>query len=221
MSLASLPENTEGLLLYLLITPEHSKRSREMLGEMENFDEAVAWLTENGYAYEYEDCFELTLAGMHAARQVQNVHGPTTQAYPGNTLADNEPTPVALPTIESHPLRITRDRSLADNQIMRYMLAFDSPKNVLPVPVLDGDILGRFGEVNISLTQDEFISSQHCRFSIKLAAEHSMLCVEDLGSRNGTFVNKHRLEPGQIFPLSHGSRVQVGNTVLKVVKIPD
>jgi len=222
MDIVPLPQNTESLLLYLLVTPEHNKRSREILRKMHNFEAAVAWLTENGYAYEYNDCFELTLAGMHAARQIQNVRGITTQTYPNDAGDEDDiPEQITIPTIESHPLRIRRDRSRTQDQVIRYMLAFDSPKNVLPIPVLDGDVLGRYGDVTIMMTQDEFVSNQHCRFSIQTAGDRSLLCVEDLGSRNGTFVNKRRLEHGQVCPLEHGSRVQVGSTILKVVKIPD
>jgi hypothetical protein len=220
MDVVTLPQNTESLLLYLLVTPERNKRSREALRRMENFDAAVAWLTENSYAYEYNGCFELTLAGMHAARQIQNVRDTTTQIYNSDD-PDTMPYQIALPTVETYPLRIDRDRSRLEHQIMRYLLAFETPQNVLPIPVLDGDLVGRFGEVNISLTHDEYVSSQHCRFSVKMAGDRSILCVEDLGSRNGTFVNKRRLEPGQVIPLEHGTKLQIGSTVFKVMKIPN
>ncbi|HVU13057.1 MAG TPA: FHA domain-containing protein [Phototrophicaceae bacterium] len=217
MDVFALPQNTENLLLYLLKTPEHDKRSIEILHEMPNFEAAVAWLTENGCAYEYEGSFELTLAGMNAARQVQNWHETTTHIYQ-NDPADYEPRPVVMPLIDSHPLRTPR-RSGHNDQTMRYLLVLEKPSNVLPIPVLDGDVLGR-DEADITLA-DEYISGQHCRFSLKHVDERVILCVEDLGSRNGTFLNKRRLERGQLVPLDHGSRLQVGGTLLKIVKIPD
>jgi pSer/pThr/pTyr-binding forkhead associated (FHA) protein len=220
MDVVTLPQNTESLLLYLLLTPEHSKRSRDVLSKMHNFEAAVSWLTENGYAYEYNDWFELTLAGMHAARQIQNVQNSVTQIYQ-NKGDDDEPPQIALPTVDTYPLRVQHSRGSTTQLALRYMLAFETPKNILPIPILDGDILGRYGDVNISVTHDEYISSQHCRFTIQSVSDKIVLCVEDLGSRNGTFVNKRRLETGQLYPLEHGTRLQIGSTVLKVVKIPD
>ena len=220
MDVIPLPQNTEGLLLYLLITPDKSRRSREALRQMQNFDAAVAWLTENGYAYEYNNCFELTLAGMHAARQIQNLKEITTHTYQ-NEAPTSAPGQIVLPMVETHPLRTQRDRSRTERQTMVFMLAFEEHKNVLPIPVLDGDILGRYNEANITLIHDDYVSGQHCRFSIQMVGDRSILCVEDLGSRNGTFVNKRRLERGKVHPIEHGTHLQVGSTVLKVVKIPD
>ncbi len=219
MDVVALPQNTESLLVYLLLTPSRSKRSREALHEMPNFEAAVTWLIENGCAYEYEGSFELTLAGMNAARQVQNWHETTTHVYE-NEAPNDEPRPVVMPLIDSHPLRTPHRSGRGGDQIMRYLLILEKPSNVLPIPVLDGDVLGR-DEADITLGHDEYLSSQHCRFSLKQIDGRLILCVEDLGSRNGTFVNKRKLERGQLFPLENGSRLQAGSTMLKVVKIPD
>ena len=106
-----------------------------------------------------------------------------------------------MPTLDTHPLRAGAEHPVStegeSQQALQYLLAFESPRNVLPIPVLNGDILGRFADVDISLHHDEFISSEHCRFTIENERRiSSTLYVEDLGSRNGTSVNGFQLEPG-------------------------
>jgi len=220
MSLASLPENTEALLLYLLVTSDRGGRSYETLRKMQNIEKAMTWLIENNYAYEYQDSLDLTLAGLHAARQVQISTDDRTRST--RDTAQITSGPVHTVMFDTHPLRPRRERSRIDldKQVLHYLLAFDMPKNALPIPVLDGDILGRDDDADINLPEDDYISSQHCCFSIKLTDSRPTLYVEDLGSRNGTYVNKTLLEKQRRVRLEHGSRVSVGSTILIVVQIP-
>ena len=44
------------------------------------------------------------------------------------------------------------------------------------------------------------------------------LLVEDLNSTNGTYVNRHRVEPGSKRPLKTDDIIQIGTTQLKVTK---
>ncbi len=76
---------------------------------------------------------------------------------------------------------------------------------------VDGELtLGRGGGCSVPLAFDTFVSQVHARAFERDGA----LWVEDLGSRNGTFVNgKPVHEPTRI---DKGARVQVGETVLKV-----
>jgi len=77
-------------------------------------------------------------------------------------------------------------------------------------PVEDEITMGRGGGCTIPLAFDTFVSQVHARAFDRDGA----LWVEDLGSRNGTFVNGEQVhEPTQV---SKGSRVQVGETVLEV-----
>ena len=219
MSLASLPENTEALLLYLLTTVERSGRTLDTIRRLKNVEEALSWLMENGYVHEYWGSLDLTLAGMHAARQLQSSseEAPRTTRETAPMLSDGAVTTM----LDTHPLRPRRDRSrlALEKQTLQFLLAFDKPQNALPIPVLDGDILGR-SEADINLPEDDYISGQHCSFSVKTVAGQSTLFIEDLGSRNGTFVNKAQIKKGQLTPLDHGSRIQVGSTTLIVVAIP-
>jgi hypothetical protein len=136
-----------------------------------------------------------------------------------------------LPTIFLHPMRmtnlLTKELDTINGQPhkgvgMRFLLAFETLKDVLPIPLLDGDVLGRSRNTNIWLRHDEFVSLKHCRFKLKRErnAKHYSLYVEDLGSSNGTCVDSIMIEPNKAVALKHGSRLQIGNTVLIVVQIP-
>jgi hypothetical protein len=136
-----------------------------------------------------------------------------------------------LPTVFLHPMRmtnlLTKDLDSIKTQSnkgigVRYLLAFETFKDVLPIPILDDDVLGRSRNTNIWLKHDEFVSLKHCRFKLKREknAKSYSLYVEDLNSSNGTCVDSIVIEPNKPVPLKHGSRLQVGNTVLIVVQIP-
>lgn len=65
---------------------------------------------------------------------------------------------------------------------------------------------------DLSIPDDDYVSEKHAQ----LRYENGNLIIFDSGSRNGTFVNEERvLETGRVlFP---GDRVQVGNTIFKVL----
>jgi pSer/pThr/pTyr-binding forkhead associated (FHA) protein len=64
----------------------------------------------------------------------------------------------------------------------------------------------------VPLAHDTFVSQLHARIYVREGRPF----VEDLGSTNGTFLNRTRLS--QTMPLHRGDRVQVGQTVLEVVQ---
>ena len=77
-------------------------------------------------------------------------------------------------------------------------------------PVEGEATLGRGGGCTVPLAFDTFISQVHAR----AIDRDGTLWIEDLGSRNGTFVNGEQVhEPTQV---AKGTRVQVGETVLEV-----
>lgn len=77
--------------------------------------------------------------------------------------------------------------------------------------------IGRAAEGVGRLAEDVEISRRHAR----IAQSGSGYTVEDLGSRNGTFLNGHRIEKAEM--LGVGDEIQVGNTTLivQVGAIPD
>ncbi len=76
---------------------------------------------------------------------------------------------------------------------------------------VDGELtIGRAGGCGITLGTDTFVSQVHARVFTRDGRAY----VEDLGSRNGTFVNGKRIDVAT--RLRRGDRVQFGQTVAEV-----
>jgi diguanylate cyclase (GGDEF)-like protein len=69
-------------------------------------------------------------------------------------------------------------------------------------------LIGRDGAADLSLT-DESVSSHHTLISMDARG----IYIEDLGSRNGTFLNGERVTARR--PLADGDQLRLGSTVLK------
>lgn len=78
------------------------------------------------------------------------------------------------------------------------------PVDSMPVAI------GRGGQNEVPLEDDEFASARHARFESK----RDGLWVEDIGSTNGTFVNGARVTTPR--RLSKGDIVRVGQTDFRV-----
>lgn len=105
---------------------------------------------------------------------------------------------------------------------VRFLLAFSSLRDSLPIPVFDQDKLGRARENQISLPHDVYLSQSHCRFHIKRSKTSNAeeLYIEDLGSRNGTLINGGQIEPNKPVLLKHGSRLEIGGLAFVIVEVP-
>ncbi len=75
--------------------------------------------------------------------------------------------------------------------------------------VQDQLTIGRSASCDVTL-DDTFVSSHHAR----VARTDGGLMVSDLGSTNGTYVDRQRVTTP--IPVGRGSRVQVGSTVMEV-----
>ena len=73
-------------------------------------------------------------------------------------------------------------------------------------------VIGRHAEGPGRLADDEEISRLHARVML----EDGRCMVEDLGSTNGTFLN--RTPVSTAVPLHKGDRLQVGKTVLELAR---
>ena len=71
---------------------------------------------------------------------------------------------------------------------------------------------GRASGCQISLPDDTFVSQLHAR----IFRRDGQIFVEDLGSTNGTFLNRKKVSSPQ--PLRRGDRLQIGKTVLELAK---
>lgn len=70
--------------------------------------------------------------------------------------------------------------------------------------------MGRAGGCQVAIPEDTFASQIHAR----LFTRDGQTWVEDLGSTNGTFVNRSRVTAA--VAVSRGDQVQIGNTVLEL-----
>lgn len=70
--------------------------------------------------------------------------------------------------------------------------------------------VGRAAGCQVSIPEDTFASQIHAR----IYSRDGQAWVEDLGSTNGTFVNRSRVTAA--VAVSRGDQVQIGNTVLEL-----
>lgn len=70
--------------------------------------------------------------------------------------------------------------------------------------------VGRAAGCQISLSDDNYVSQMHAR----VFRRDGELFVEDLGSTNGTYLNRKKLT--NEMPVQRGDRIQVGKTVMEL-----
>ena len=83
---------------------------------------------------------------------------------------------------------------------------------VFDLAAVDELKIGRAATNQVSLADDSYVSQLHAR----VFRRDGQVFVEDLGSTNGTFLNRKQLT-GPV-SLRRGDRIQVGRTVLEVTK---
>ena len=72
--------------------------------------------------------------------------------------------------------------------------------------------IGRSVECDVNLTYDQFASVRHAQVEVK----GDTVTIEDLGSRNGVWVDDERIdEPTKV---KRGDRIQVGETIFEVTR---
>jgi len=103
-------------------------------------------------------------------------------------------------------------------------VAAGAPKTALRLKVVEGDFkgkvfdlgdeltVGRAAGCQVALADDTFVSQLHARVFRK----EGRYFVEDLGSTNGTFLNRKQVSAP--IALRRGDRLQVGKTVFEVAK---
>ena len=74
--------------------------------------------------------------------------------------------------------------------------------------------IGRDPGNDIVITDDPLVSRKHALIEIL----GGKVYLEDKESKNGTYVNKNPLQPGQRVEVRKGDMIQVGKTELKVIK---
>jgi hypothetical protein len=76
-------------------------------------------------------------------------------------------------------------------------------------PVNEQLTIGRSAQCQIAV-DDTFVSQMHAR----VFPHEGQFVVEDLGSTNGTYLNRNRLSGAMV--MQRGDRIQIGNTVLEL-----
>jgi pSer/pThr/pTyr-binding forkhead associated (FHA) protein len=112
---------------------------------------------------------------------------------------------------EAPPRRSGRGRR-GDRPSRPYRLRMVDPPTSQVFPLGEEVTIGRAPGCSVPLADDTYVSQLHARVYVR----DGQPFVEDLGSTNGTFLNRARLS--ETMPLHRGDRVQVGRTVLEVVQ---
>ena len=117
------------------------------------------------------------------------------------------PAPVPKPTAPSSSGRRGRRRSRSPEPPSELVVVGgDAAGTVFPIG--ENLLIGRAGDCHITISES-FVSSYHAQ--VKRNAERAV--VEDLGSTNGTFVNRARIEGPTV--LHPGDVIGVGNIELQ------
>jgi diguanylate cyclase (GGDEF)-like protein len=77
-------------------------------------------------------------------------------------------------------------------------------------------VLGRSSDCDLLVPLDG-VSRRHCRFRV----EPGRVTVQDLGSKNGTWINGERLTRRRIAPLPHGAVLHTGDASFKFLRQGD
>jgi pSer/pThr/pTyr-binding forkhead associated (FHA) protein len=72
-------------------------------------------------------------------------------------------------------------------------------------------VIGRLSTADVTV-EDDNVSRRH----VGITVVHDQISLHDLGSRNGTFVNRQRVTQATLRP---GDLVSIGNCVLRIVKL--
>jgi len=67
-------------------------------------------------------------------------------------------------------------------------------------------------------TTDPYMSKNHITIEITMKPDATFEhCISDNNSANGTFINKIRIEPGEIFILTPNDTIRMGRTIFKFI----
>ncbi|HVW33492.1 MAG TPA: FHA domain-containing protein [Acidimicrobiia bacterium] len=124
-----------------------------------------------------------------------------------------ELTPDRVVPVSSNGSRFGRGRGRkADQPARPYRLKMIDPDTAQTFPLSEEVTIGRAPGCSVPLADDTYVSQLHARIYIRDGKPF----VEDLGSTNGTFLNRDRLS--RTMPLHRGDKLQIGQTVLEIVQ---
>ena len=114
--------------------------------------------------------------------------------------------------VEASPRRATREAKRVERKAAPVHLAILEPaaQKGRTYPLAEELTVGRAAGCQITV-DDTYASQLHAR----VFSREGQLFVEDLGSTNGTYLNKQKVQGPQV--MRRGDRLQVGNTVMELV----
>lgn len=94
-----------------------------------------------------------------------------------------------------------------------HLIAVNAPARFEMVIDKDDFVIGKSETlVDGVITFNKAISRKHC----KICRSGSQFTISDLGSANGTFVNRQRLQPDQPHPIKHGDVIRLANSDFQI-----
>lgn len=91
------------------------------------------------------------------------------------------------------------------------LLVTNDKSNVKKVVLRSDTTIGRSSDCNLRIASQE-VSRQHCTILLNDAG----VCIRDLDSSNGTYVNGERIEPNRDVPLFSESEIEIGNVRFRI-----
>ena len=113
---------------------------------------------------------------------------------------------------QAAPPKAAKAAKKAERKALPVQLAIVEPASLKgrTYPLAEELTVGRAAGCQVTI-DDTFASQIHAR----VFAREGQMFVEDLGSTNGTYLNRQKVQGPQV--MRRGDRLQVGNTVLELV----
>jgi pSer/pThr/pTyr-binding forkhead associated (FHA) protein len=128
-------------------------------------------------------------------------------------LREPKPAPIPTPAAPPAPANVSAPASPPKNRrgrdAERLVVVEPAARRGQEFPLGDELTVGRAGGCGVALPDDTFVSQLHAR----VFRRQGELFVEDLGSTNGTYVNKKKI--GSAVSVRKGDKLQVGKTTME------
>ena len=155
----------------------------------------------------------LVLLYLFFARVLWAVWSEVRQPVNARGAGDHHPAqhaaPAPAPTADPTPMRQIRPVRGRGEVPARLLVLEPKERRGTAFPISGVVGVGREPDNVIRITDDAYVSGHHARISVV----GDGVVVDDLGSRNGTFLNGAKLSDRR--PLRIGDRLQIGYTVLE------
>lgn len=121
---------------------------------------------------------------------------------------------LASPRHEAELFRAVLEEAFTNDATQFALVVQGGTSDGAPVYLREGTehVVGRGRRANVTFPEDLLLSKAHAR----IAVHDQALCVKDLGSKHGVWLNERRVQEAQLTP---GDVLRCGQTVLVVAKV--